>query len=299
MVPENPSRVLVVEDSPTQALYISSLLAEAGFQVEAAANGREAMDLLRRRLPDVIVTDLEMPVMNGLELVEAVRREFPSVPVLLITAHGSEQIAAVALRKGAASYVPKSLLEQDLLPTLTNILSVTQADRHHQRALECLTRIDSIFVLENDVTLIPPLISHLDSLLARLKFGDPTGRMRVGVALHEALVNAIQHGNLEVSSDLRQQDENIYRDLVEQRRQQSPYRDRRVHFHVKVSPAEVVCAIRDEGPGFDPSRLPDPTDPANLERIGGRGLLLIRTFMDRVSYNDTGNEIIMSMQKPR
>ena len=51
--------------------------------------------------------------------------------------------------------------------------------------------------------------------------------------------------------------------------------------------------IRDEGPGFDPDGLPDPTDPENLTKASGRGVLLIRTFMDEVRFNDTGNEITM------
>ena len=51
--------------------------------------------------------------------------------------------------------------------------------------------------------------------------------------------------------------------------------------------------VRDDGRGFDPSKLPDPTDPANLQKCCGRGLFLIRTFMDEVRFNDTGNEITM------
>src|SRR5947208_1958229 len=133
---ERPPHVLVAEDSPTQAEAISFLLEEYGFTVEVAPNGLRALDALKRSVPDVVATDLEMPEMNGLELVEAVRADYPAVPVVLITAHGSETIAATALRKGAASYVPKSNLEADLLPTLANILLVSQAERHHHRALE-------------------------------------------------------------------------------------------------------------------------------------------------------------------
>lgn len=51
--------------------------------------------------------------------------------------------------------------------------------------------------------------------------------------------------------------------------------------------------IRDEGPGFDSTSLPDPTDPVNLEKVSGRGLLLIRTFMDEVRHNPKGNEIVL------
>ena len=113
------------------------------------------------------------------------------------------------------------------------------------------------------------------------------------IALHEALVNAIQHGNLELSSDLRQEDERAFQDLGEQRRRQPPYKDRRVRVRATLSRSEAVYVIEDEGPGFDPSTLPDPTDPANLERVGGRGLMLIRTFMDEVEHNQTGNRITL------
>jgi anti-sigma regulatory factor (Ser/Thr protein kinase) len=81
--------------------------------------------------------------------------------------------------------------------------------------------------------------------------------------------------------------------LCASRPREAPYRDRRVRLSAALSPAEFVYVIADDGPGFDPSGLPDPTDPANLERIGGRGLMLIRTFMDRVEHNPRGNQITM------
>ena len=55
-----------------------------------------------------------------------------------------------------------------------------------------------------------------------------------------------------------------------------------------------MYTVRDEGPGFDPASLPDPTDPANLDRPCGRGLLLMRTFMDNVIFNDKGNEVTLA-----
>jgi CheY-like chemotaxis protein/anti-sigma regulatory factor (Ser/Thr protein kinase) len=287
------TRVLIVEDSPTQAEQIRCLLEDAGLDVEAAANGREALQVIGRRPFDLVATDLEMPEMNGLQLVEAIRQDHPALPVLLMTAHGSEEIAALALRKGAASYVPKSYLEQDLVPTLEQILAVTKADRQHRRALECLADSQAHFVLPNDTGLITPLVGYLGDVVTRLGLCDQTEVMRVGIALHEALINAVEHGNLEVSSELRQQDELHYEDMLRTRRQQPPYRDRCVHLTARLSPAEAAFVVRDEGPGFNPSVLADPTDPANLERIGGRGLLLIRTFMDEVYHNRAGNEVTL------
>jgi CheY-like chemotaxis protein/anti-sigma regulatory factor (Ser/Thr protein kinase) len=287
------SRVLVVEDSRTQATQIRFQLEDASYDVELAFDGVQALASLRRAAPDIILTDLDMPNLNGLELVEAVRREFAHIPVVLMTAHGSEEIAALALSKGAASYIPKAYLSADLLPTIERLLELTNAGRQHVHAFDCLAGAEIHYVLRNDPALIAPLVGYLDDAIKLLKLCDPTGRMRIGVALQEALLNAIYHGNLDVGSEHRQQDEAVFHNLVKVRREQPPYQDRRVFLDVKASPAEIAFTIRDEGRGFDVSALPDPSAPENIENIGGRGLLLIRTFMDQVTHNDRGNAITL------
>jgi CheY-like chemotaxis protein len=287
------SRVLLVEDSPTQAQQIVFQLEDVGFEAEVAGSGADALAALSRGLPDIVLTDLEMPGLNGLQLVEQVCHVYPGLPIVLMTAYGSEEIAALALRKGATSYVPKRYLAQDLVPTLGNILAVTQADRQHQRILEFLVQSESRFILPNDDALIPPLIGHLEGLLSRLRLYDQTALIRVCVALREALVNAMHHGNLEVRSAFRETDHKAYFDLIEARRHQEPFQSRRVYVTAIVTPRQAEFIVRDEGPGYDPTPLPDPHDLANLERVGGRGLWLIHTFMDQVTLNESGNEITM------
>jgi CheY-like chemotaxis protein/anti-sigma regulatory factor (Ser/Thr protein kinase) len=291
------ARVLVAEDSRTQAQQIRMLLEEASFEVETASHGVEALACMRRVAPDIVLTDLEMPQMNGLELVEAVRKEFGCVPVVLMTAHGSEEIAALALSKGAASYIPKVYLTQDIVPTLDRILALTAVKTQNFHALECLAQSEFHFVLNNDPSLVPPVIGYLDEVLNFLKLCDATERMRIAVALQEACLNAMYHGNLEVNSSLRQEDETVYHDLIKTRRAQEPFQNRRVYVDVNITPAEATYTIRDEGNGFDPSVLPDPSKPENLEKVGGRGILLIRTFMDLVYHNETGNAITMTKRR--
>ena len=286
--------VLVVDDSRLDRTRAGGILRKAGHEVAFAANGREALDQLAVDVPDVVVTDLQMPELDGLELVEAVRLRFPHVPVILMTAHGSEEIAVRALQKGAASYVPKRSLAQDLCPTVASVLEVARGgDRATRRVLDWLVYTESRFVLDNDVTIITDLVSHLEASITQLKSVDETALIQVGVALREALVNAVYHGNLELSSKLREEEGNRYDELYALRRTELPYRVRRVHVTARQTPTEVVYVISDEGPGFDPSGLPDPTDPAQIEMVSGRGLLLIRTFMDEVTHNERGNEITM------
>ena len=129
-----------------------------------------------------------------------------------------------------------------------------------------------------------------------MKICDPTGLVRVTVALHEALVNAMEHGNLEVDSHLKELDGNVYYELVKARRRQEPYCSRRVRLTALEARTEVVYVIRNEGPGFDPSLLPDPADPSNFGLASGRGLLLIRTFMDEVRHSSGGREITMVLR---
>jgi CheY-like chemotaxis protein/anti-sigma regulatory factor (Ser/Thr protein kinase) len=295
-----PPAILVVDDSPMDRHTVGALLERLPARVAKASNGLHALEILKQEPFDLVVTDLVMPEMDGLELVEKIRAGYPQVPVILMTGHGNEEIALQALQKGAASYVPRAQVVSPLFAeSVRSVLAVGQASRQQERLLERLARTEWDFILDNDPSLIEPLISHLQENLSRMKLCDETGRLRVGIALQEALLNAIERGNLEVPSDLREKDNRAYLQLIEERRRHPDHRDRRVFVSARETLAEAVYVIRDEGPGFDPSLLPDPTDPANLERVTCRGLLLIRTFMDEVSHNDKGNEITMVKRASR
>jgi CheY-like chemotaxis protein len=291
--------VLIVDDSAVDRHRTVKLLSNEGFNVLDAADGKSALEIVSREAPDLVLTDMQMPEMNGLQLVEEIKSRSPSTPVILMTAHGSEELAVEALHKGAVSYVPKRNLANDLNDTIRSVLAIAQARRSQERLQQYLMQTESQFVLDNDVAMIPSLIAFLEQGLKRMKLCDENGLIRVAVALREALVNAMQHGNLECSSSLREHDDKVYHNLVEERRQQEPFCDRRVFLQARENQREAVYVIRDEGPGFDPKALSDPTDPANIEKASGRGLLLIRTFMDEVVHNKKGNEITMIKRADR
>lgn len=291
------TKVLVVDDSPVDRRLAGGLLEKRGFTPIYAANGRQALALLAQDPPDIVVTDLQMPEMDGLTLVEAIRKSHPMIPVLLMTAHGSEDVAMRALRRGAVSYVPKRKLAKELAATVATVLEMARGNHFPQRFIDCSTEsengVQSQFVLDNDVQSINALLGYLEASLLRKKLWDETGLMQIQVALREALVNAIFHGNLELSSELKEQGETHFHEVAEQRRTQAPYRDRRVRIEARETSTEAIYIIGDDGPGFDPGSLPDPTDAANLEKASGRGLFLIRAFMDEVRHNARGNEITM------
>ncbi len=153
------------------------------------------------------------------------------------------------------------------------------------------------FELDNDKSKITSTVNLLLDACESSGVCTPENRFRIGVALEEALVNAIVHGNLEVSSKLRELADDSYEKLIDERQQDARYAQRRVFLNCRLTPQTVTFSIRDQGPGFDVAALPDPTDPRYVERPCGRGLLLMRTFMAVVEYNDKGNEVTMAYSK--
>jgi CheY-like chemotaxis protein len=292
-------RVLVVDDSKVDRRLVCEFLRkESQWTVEDAANGMEALARMKDSHPDLVLTDLNMPQMDGLELVNALREHHPGVPVILITAYGSETLATEALRRGASSYVPKSQLAERLVETMEEVLGLARADRTYEKLIGCLTRTEFTFLLETDPALIDPLVDLVQQIIAGMDFTDFTGRLRIGVALKEALLNALFHGSLEITADEMAEVQHKLLDdkdmsLVEQRRARAPYRDRTIYVDVRISKDEARFTIRDGGPGFDFSAVPEPESPGALEGEAGRGLSLMRTFMDEVTFSGSGNEVTM------
>lgn len=285
--------ILIVDDNPLDRRVAGECVTAEGLEVRFAEDGREALDMIEQEAPDVVLTDLQMPNVDGLELVETIRQKYAKVPVILMTAFGSETTAVDALNAGAASYVPKVILKQELPHALRVVLTSVEARKQREQVREFLQRTDAVFELGYEPNGPTALAAYLQEELERLNFCDEPSLFQISTALTEALTNAIDHGNLELDSVLRESGDGAYRRAGVERSQQSPYRDRRVRVSVALTPDDVTFVVRDEGAGFDPSELPDPRDPANLLKASGRGIMLIRTFMDEVTFNDVGNEITM------
>ena len=107
------------------------------------------------------------------------------------------------------------------------------------------------------------LINHLLDEINPLGFTDKE-RFGIRLALEEAIVNAIKHGNRNDAS-------------------------KTCHVRYQITSQHFMIEVLDEGRGFDPESVPDPLNPENLERPGGRGVFLMRHYMSWVQYNETGN----------
>lgn len=289
-------KVVVFIDEREVSDAVHSILAErSDLEVKIAATPAEIAD--RRGEQSIVLTNLPDGSLSLLdELRDDTQRALSSIIVL--TSQKNEHLAVEALRQGAISYVPVRLLDVELLKTIDTVSSALASRDNRLRILECLTCWRNEFVLENDSSLIGPLVRYLQESTQRLGLlCEPGEDTRMGIALEESLLNSMYHGNLEVPSELREDDDSQFYDLVEKRRGESPYQDRRITVRCAFTRDEAIFTIQDEGPGFDVSSIPDPTDPNNVERVSGRGMLLMRTFMDRVEYNELGNQVTLTKRR--
>lgn len=288
--------ILVVDDCVHQRRLLEYVLNQAGYEtVVKARDVEEALRILTTVPIDLVVTDVQMPQVDGMDLLQEIQEKFPGLPVVMTTSQGDEQLVLKALELGAATYVPKRLLMKELPERIEGVLSTSRAANLRQRLRRQSDRQLLRFRLTNDLNLVPELVAEINELLNWSNHFPDRDRTRIGVATEEAVLNAMIHGNLEVSSELKNDpDQQAFPRMIEERRRQSPYRDRKVTVIVKSTSKAFRLVVADEGPGFDPSTLPDPTDPENMSRAFGRGLLLISSFMDEVRHNARGNRVTMT-----
>ena len=109
-----PKKILIVDDEVNMRLVLKTMLKKEGYDVETAADGLEALALLKRHDVTACVTDLRMPKLDGMGLLNRMVEEYPSIPVIIITAHGTVATAVDALKKGAFDYITKPFDQEEL-----------------------------------------------------------------------------------------------------------------------------------------------------------------------------------------
>lgn len=293
--------ILVVDDSAVDRRLLSGILEKRpDFRVETVANGAEAVAKVRESLPDVVVTDLNMPEMDGLQLVTALRNLHPQIPVILTTANGSESVAMEALEEGAANYVAKSQAAERLIACVDQVLQMLGIRSSYRKLSEAMTSAHFQYTLDGDPAVHQSLLELVQHLAQGMQLCDPTEQVRMSLALDEALRIAYFRGNLELTTaefDSLEMKQPAMLSKVNQRRASAPYADRRLHVDVQITPQSATFQVRHEGPSLGDIALDDPHDPSAIKYSEKRGAVLMHLFMDDIQFAPNGGEITMTKRK--
>ncbi len=125
MAEQAKKRILVVDDEENARIGLSKLLEREGFEVESVSNGYEALNYLNQRQVNVIVTDINMPEMNGITFLKELNKNFPASNVIMITAYGGVESYIEAMNLGAFEYINKPIKIDELKSILKKIFKET------------------------------------------------------------------------------------------------------------------------------------------------------------------------------
>src|ERR1700722_16165403 len=272
-----PHRLLIVDDDPSIHELIAAMLAGTNWQTNSVSGGAEALTSLENNSYDILLVDILMPGMDGLELLAKIRARHPDTPVVMMTVKNTPDHVLGSLRREAAAYISKPFSRETLFATLQNALSDSVrgddikilSDKPHWISLQLRCRLATADRLTQFVRELP---SDL----------EPDQREQIAMAFRELLMNAVEHGG-----------------------HLDP--DKTVDLSYIRTARTIVYYIRDPGEGFSMNKLAhaaiantdeEPFRHMELRRQlgirpGGFGLLMTKSFADELIYSAKGNEVIL------
>lgn len=287
-------KILLVDDEQDILKLLEKALQQDGHDIYTKENGEDALNFfLEEGGFDVVLTDIKMPVMDGIELLGRIRREDYETPVVIITGHGDFDLSLQALRLGAFDFIEKPFRIKSLKKTLSKIEAIRSSK---QEPLEAVPFINNNIIdisIPSSVGLINNIVAFFQSQIDFFCRKYKLESAKLCLCLREALVNAVVHGNLEVPSVIKEGDWENFDKMVKERERHPEFGGRKVGIHYQVKDQCMIYEIADQGHGFDVDHLPNLNDPLSCMEVSGRGLIIIRSFMDEVTWNKEGNIIRM------
>ena len=124
--------VLVVDDEPSIVQSLSGLLGDEGFDVTVATNGYEALKLIDRESPDLVLLDIWMPGIDGIETLKQIKKDNPGLQVIMITGHGTIETAVKATKLGAFDFIEKPLSIDKVIVAINNALNFRRLEEENR-----------------------------------------------------------------------------------------------------------------------------------------------------------------------
>ena len=173
MTEKDPVRVLIAEDDRAFRALLAETLQQPGREIRLAANGREALEALKETPYDLLITDIRMPEMGGMELLKEAKRLCPNILVIIITGYASLETAIQALKEGAYDYIRKPFNLEELKVSVENACVRILLERENRRLLEDLKeayrKLQALSSRTSSVSLSgPDFVAELERL-ARLR----------------------------------------------------------------------------------------------------------------------------------
>jgi CheY-like chemotaxis protein len=287
-------KILIIDDEKPVRDVLNIALKEEGYESYQASNGENGFELCKTSKPDIVLTDVMMPGIDGIEVTKRIKAQSDDIDVVVMSGFGTEELVVNALRAGASNYIKKPIIFDELFKILDDIIFKRENRKRFEIDKEIVQKEHKEIVLGNDVSSVWGAVNQI--LFNAHAVADQSIIEGMSIGLYELLINAIEHGNLGITFEEKSEamQSNRYRELLEKRRKGIEREKQYVHIRCDYSPDTLTVEIQDHGDGFDLTTLPDMKDTESILSDHGRGILLATLFYDQVEYAEPGNCVKIS-----
>ena len=261
--------ILIIDDEEKIRRVLSEIVEKLGLIPITACDGAEALQLLRHKKIDLIITDLVMPEMDGLKFIVEAKGLTPGIPIAVISGYGDVENATFALTRGAFNFITKPFTVDDVENIIRKGLRLRDLSLGNDRLLENVQNHTEI-TLPSYLHLIPSVALYIIKECQWRGVESENLLNNISVCADEMLTNALIHGN-----------------------EKNPEKQITVKLHFDSE--RVAFTVRDEGNGFDVENFTHQFEDDQLDIPTKRGLFIVNYLMDKVSFNEKGNEITATM----
>ncbi len=188
-MPEDKNRVLVVDDEPGMRDFLEIMLRKDGYEVDTASDGAEAIDRIEQKMFDLAVVDIQMPIMNGIDVLQKINEKSPETTVIMITAYASHETAIDAMKLGAYDYITKPFKIDEIKLVIKKSLEKKRLERENSRLkkeLETKYGFGNIIGRSPEIVKVFELIKRVSELKVNILISGEsgTGKELVARAIH-------------------------------------------------------------------------------------------------------------------
>ena len=267
----DPLRILVVDDEKDVRDTLSEMIESLGYEVAMAENGVKALDRVRTERIDLIITDLSMPEMSGLDLIVEAKRVSPNIPIAVISAYGNVENTTYALTRGAFSFIAKPFKMLQIKDMIRKGKQLRELSLGTYALMDWVhSETDMTFPSQED--LFPSAILFVLKECQWRGIEDDARLENIAICLEELLSNALIHGNRK-------------------------NKDKQIVMRMRFDAERFVLAVKDEGDGFDATTYLEKIRNNQAAIPEKRGLFITDLLVDELRFNEKGNEVTAAIYR--
>ena len=257
--------ILIIDDVEEIRISLSKIVEQLGVVPLTASNGLEALDLLQSEKIDLIITDLMMPEMDGLQFIVQSRKLNPRIPIAVISGYADIKNATFALTRGAFNFITKPFTIKEVENVIRKGLRLRELSLGTDRLLKTIRNRTDI-TIPSFTHLLPSVSFYVLKECQWRGIDNENLLNNISVCIDETLTNALTHGN-----------------------EGNP--DKTIAITLQFDTKKFTFTIQDEGNGFDVKEFDRQIKQNAIDIPNKRGLFIVEYLADEISFNDKGNEV--------